>query len=150
MRKKLIGIAIVALALVLVLTLMPACGKEKEEVQPGVTPTPKTTPVQPTPTPKAKTLKIGLIAPLSGPAAPWGTSHELGVKWKADEINAAGGIKALKGAKPKLIDADSQANPDIGVLEAKRCIEQEKVICFVNGFNSGPTLAASAVAEADF
>ena len=87
MIRKLISLGILAVTLTLVLALMPACGGgggEEGEV---------------------KTLKIGLIAPLSGPAAAWGTSHELGVKWKAEEINAAGGIKV--GADRYMIEVES-------------------------------------------
>jgi branched-chain amino acid transport system substrate-binding protein len=95
MKKKLIGIGAVVLVLALLLTLAPACGNGDEEPTPGATPTPGVTPTPgatPTPTPEAKTLKIGVLAPLSGIAAPWGVPTELGVKWAADDINDAGGV----------------------------------------------------------
>lgn len=92
-------------------------------------------------------IKISNLGPFTGFSALGGRNSSRGAHLAVDEINAAGGIKALKGAKLKLIDADTQGITDVGVLEAKRCIEQEKVICFVNGFNSAVVLAASAVAE---
>jgi branched-chain amino acid transport system substrate-binding protein len=41
---------------------------------------------------EADTLKIGLIAPLTGGGAPWGKAEEIGVKILANEINAQGGL----------------------------------------------------------
>ncbi len=73
MKKKLITISAVALVLALLLTLAPACGNGDEG--------------------EIKTLKIGLVFPLSGPAAPYGIDHEVGAKWAADKINEAGGLK---------------------------------------------------------
>jgi len=52
--------------------------------------------VTPTPTPQAKTLKIGILMPLSGLAASWGTQFERGLKWGAEKVNAAGGVKVGK------------------------------------------------------
>jgi len=73
MKAKLISVSAVVLVLALLLTLAAACGKGEEGA--------------------VKTLKMGFLGPLSGPAAPWGTSHELGAKWAVEDINAAGGIK---------------------------------------------------------
>ena len=75
MKKRLIGISAVVLVLVLLLTLAPCCGKEEGEV---------------------KTIKFGILQPLSGPAAPWGVNFEKGTKWAVDKVNAAGGIKVGK------------------------------------------------------
>jgi branched-chain amino acid transport system substrate-binding protein len=97
MKKKLIGIGALVLVLALLLTLVPACGNGDEEPTPvGRTPTPGVTPqpgVTPTPTGEVKTLKIGLVFPLSGPAAAYGIDHELGAKWAADKFNQEGGLK---------------------------------------------------------
>jgi branched-chain amino acid transport system substrate-binding protein len=73
MKRKLIGISAVIMALAMLVTLAPACGNGEEG--------------------EVKTLKIGILQPLSGPAAPWGTAFEAGAKWAIDRINAAGGIK---------------------------------------------------------
>lgn len=40
----------------------------------------------------AQTLKIGIIAPMSGPAAPWGVAMAQGAKIFAARYNAAGGL----------------------------------------------------------
>ena len=141
MKTKLIGIAILVLALVLVLTLAPGCGKGKEEVQPGVTPTPGTTPVKPTPTPEAKTLKIGIVLPLSGPAAPWGMQTEQGAEWAVSRINAAGGIKA--GADTYMISVvkcDDKYIGSEGATCATRMVYDERVHYIVGSIGVNPAM----------
>jgi branched-chain amino acid transport system substrate-binding protein len=41
---------------------------------------------------QAETLKIGVIAPLTGGGAPWGKASEAGVRIAANEVNARGGL----------------------------------------------------------
>lgn len=131
MKKKLIGIGAVVLALALLLTLAPACGNGDEEPTPGFTPTPGVTPVPgatPTPTPEAKTLKMGLLTPLSGFAAPWGLEIEQGTMWAADEVNAAGGIKVGNDTYMiKIEKGDTQFSGSATVNEATRLIHSEHV-----------------------
>ena len=96
MKKKLISIGAVVLAVALILTLAPSCGKEEGE---------------------AKTLKIGFYGPLSGPAAPWGASHEEGTKWAADDINAAGGIKVGKDTyMVEVVSCDDKMTGSVGAI----------------------------------
>ena len=45
------------------------------------------------------------------------SSASSGVKLAVDEINAAGGIKSMGGAKIELVEADSQGKPDVGISE---------------------------------
>jgi branched-chain amino acid transport system substrate-binding protein len=44
-------------------------------------------------------VNIGVIQPLSGANAQFGINSRNGIEFVADAINAAGGIKALGGAK---------------------------------------------------
>ena len=123
--KKLISIAILAFVLVLLVTLVPACGKGEEKPGPGVTPTPGVTPAV-TPTPTVKTLKIGFLNALSGPAAPYGTAHELGVKWAASDINAAGGLKVGSDVYMlKVVSCDDKWIASAAVECAQRLIHDE-------------------------
>jgi branched-chain amino acid transport system substrate-binding protein len=65
---------------------------------------------------KTETLKIGVIAPLSGPGAPWGIAIQRGVEIAAQEINAAGGIKAGgKTYEVKVIPVDDMYSGKGGV-----------------------------------
>lgn len=94
-----------------------------------------------------KTIKIGTILPLTGDAAPLGKLGKEAREMAVEEINAAGGIKALGGAKLELVFGDSEGKPQVGVSEAERLITQEKVVMLNGSYQSGVTLPASEVAE---
>ena len=55
-------------------------------------------------------INVGVILPLSGPTRS-SASIRQGLELAADEINAAGGIKALGGVRLKLVVADSTSQP---------------------------------------
>ena len=104
-------------------------------------------------------VKIGVIYPLTGPAASTGAELRNALELAADIINngdksvpklpfsAGGGIPGLKNAKIKLIFADHQGNPQTGATEAERLINQEKVVALMGAYNSNVTATASQVAE---
>lgn len=97
--------------------------------------------------PAVSEVKIGSILPLSGGSAPQGAQSRRAQEMAVEEINAAGGIKSLGGAKIKLVFADSQTKPQVAVSEAERLLSQEKVVLLMGAYNSGVTLPASEVAE---
>src|SRR5450830_1296911 len=104
-------------------------------------------------------IKIGVIYPLSGAAASTGAEMKDALELAADIINngakgvpnlpfsAGGGLPNLKGAKIKLVFADSQGNPQVGATEAERLITQEKVVAVVGAYFSNVTATTSQVAE---
>jgi len=96
---------------------------------------------------QVKEIKVGIILPLSGPLAPIGNSMKNGAEFAAEEINAAGGIKSLKGAKIKLVFADSRGKPDVGMSEAERLISRENVSALSGAFQSAVTYTSTEVAE---
>ncbi|WP_320172608.1 ABC transporter substrate-binding protein [Maridesulfovibrio sp.] len=95
----------------------------------------------------ADTVKVGNILPLSGPSAAVGQQGKQAREMAVEEINAAGGIKSLGGAKLEMLYADSKSDPNVGVTEAERFINTEKVNVLTGCWNSGVTYPASAVAE---
>jgi len=94
-----------------------------------------------------KVVKIGNILPLSGPSASVGIQGKQAREMAVDEINKAGGIKALGGAKLKLLFADSKGDPTTGVTETERFINTEKVSILTGAWNSSVTYPATQVAE---
>jgi len=103
-------------------------------------------------------IRIGVIYPLTGPAASTGAELKNALELAADIINngakvrdlpfaAGGGLPNLKGAKIKLVFADHQGNPQTGATEAERLIAQEKVVALLGSYNSNVTATASQVAE---
>ncbi len=93
------------------------------------------------------TVKIGNILPLSGPSASVGQQGKQAREMAIEEINAAGGIKSLGGAKIEMLYADSKSDPNVGVTAAERFINTEKVNVITGAWNSGVTYPSTAVAE---
>lgn len=93
------------------------------------------------------TVKIGNIIPLSGPSASVGEQGKNAREMAVEEINAAGGIQALGGAKLELFYADSESKPEKGVAEAERLINTKKVNVLTGCWNSAVTYPTTAVAE---
>ncbi|MBF0378323.1 MAG: ABC transporter substrate-binding protein [Desulfamplus sp.] len=94
-----------------------------------------------------KTVKIGNIIPLSGPSASVGQQGKNAREMAVEEINAAGGIASLGGAKLQMVYADSESKPEKGVGEAERLINTEKVSILTGCWNSAVTYPTTAVAE---
>jgi branched-chain amino acid transport system substrate-binding protein len=89
----------------------------------------------------ADTVKIALVAPLSGPDAVFGAQLKLGITAAIDDMNAAGG---LFDQKAELVLADDHNDPKRGIETARHLIEQH--VGFVIGdFSSLVTVAASDV-----
>jgi branched-chain amino acid transport system substrate-binding protein len=95
---------------------------------------------------KPKEVLIGTIHPLTGGLAQAGNGLKTGVVLAAEEINRAGGIKSLGGAKFKLIHADSQGKPEMGVAEAERLIK-EGVVATFGCYQSSVTFAVTQIHE---
>jgi branched-chain amino acid transport system substrate-binding protein len=94
-----------------------------------------------------KVVRIGNIIPLSGPSASVGEQGRNAREMAVEEINAAGGIKSLGGAKLEMLYADSESKPEKGVSEAERMINTEKVHLLTGCWNSAVTYPTTAVAE---
>lgn len=76
----------------------------------------------------AETLKIGLIAPLTGGGAPWGKAEEIGVKILANEVNAKGGLEVGgKKYQIQVIAYDDQYKAADAVSAYNRLTNQDGV-----------------------
>lgn len=69
-----------------------------------------------------RTVKVGMVEPLTGPMADVGQDSRLGAQMAVEAINAAGGIKSLGGVRLELLVADSQTKVDTARAEAERLI----------------------------
>jgi branched-chain amino acid transport system substrate-binding protein len=97
---------------------------------------------------QAKEVKIAMLVPLSGPWARQGILEQMGARLAVDDVNNAGGIKSLGGARLKLIEYDTQDSAEKAKDAAQRMIAQEPDL--VGGFGcwlSTFTLAATEVTE---
>jgi len=76
----------------------------------------------------AQTLKIGVIAPLTGPAAPWGLAMAEGAKILAEDYNAQGGIDvAGKRHKVEIVALDDQYKAANALAAYQRLVTREGV-----------------------
>jgi branched-chain amino acid transport system substrate-binding protein len=127
--------ALLSIALALALPVGPALAQQKEVV-------------------------LGMLYPLSGPAASAGVDEKHVYELFADMVNGKEpmlpggfyqGLKGLPGfpggARLRLIFVDHQGKPDIGQAEAERLITQEKAHVLVGSWHSSVTATTSQVAE---
>jgi branched-chain amino acid transport system substrate-binding protein len=94
---------------------------------------------------QSQPVKIGLVHPVSGALAYSGAQSRFGAQLAIDEINAAGGIKSMGGAKLEAELGDSQSRPEVGVAEVER-LHQGGVSAYVGCFSSAIALPATQAA----
>ncbi len=92
-------------------------------------------------------VKVGVLIPLSGSMAVIGENLQMAHDFAVKEINESGGIKSLKGAKIKLIYADTRGDPKVGMSEAERLIVREGVSAILGAFQSSVSYTSTEVAE---
>jgi branched-chain amino acid transport system substrate-binding protein len=93
-------------------------------------------------------VKIGLIAPMSGPWARQGDLMLKGANLAIDDINKAGGIKSMNGAKLKLLVFDAGDSVEKAKNAAQRMIAQEPDLVGATGaWLSSFTLGVTEVTE---
>jgi branched-chain amino acid transport system substrate-binding protein len=73
---------------------------------------------------QGKEVKLGYILPVTGPLAFEAQLALNGLQLAVDEVNAAGGIKALGGARLVLLPGDTQQKVELGNSEAARLMDQ--------------------------
>jgi branched-chain amino acid transport system substrate-binding protein len=94
---------------------------------------------------QAAAVKVGVLHPVSGALSYSGQQGRLGATMAIDEINAAGGIKALGGARIEAVLGDAQSTPEGGNAEVEK-MNSAEVAAIVGGYASAICLAASQTA----
>src|SRR5262247_610291 len=90
-------------------------------------------------------VKLGVLHPVSGALSYSGQQGRIGATIAVEEINAAGGIKALGGAKIEAVLGDAQSTPEGGNAEVEK-MNSAGVAAVVGGYGSSICLAASQTA----
>src|SRR5437764_1213818 len=90
-------------------------------------------------------VKLGVLHPVSGALSYSGQQGRLGATLAIDEINAAGGIKVLGGAKIDPMLGDAQSTPDGGNAEVEK-MNSAGVCAVLGGYASAICLSASQTA----
>ena len=93
-------------------------------------------------------VKIALVVPLSGPWARQGILEQMGAELAIEDVNSSGGIKALGGAKLKLVLYDTGDTAEKAKNAAQRLVAQEPdVVGGIGSWLSSFTLAVTEVTE---
>jgi branched-chain amino acid transport system substrate-binding protein len=94
---------------------------------------------------QGSSVKIGVLQPVTGSLSYSGTQGRLGAMMAIEDINKAGGIKALGGAKIEAVAGDAQSTPAGGTAEVEK-MNSAGVACIVGGYASAICLATTQAA----
>ena len=90
-------------------------------------------------------VKVGVLHPVTGFLAYSGNLSRLGATMAIEDINKAGGIKALGGAKLQAVLGDAQSQPQAGVAEVEK-MNEAGVSAVVGAYASAICLATTQAA----
>jgi branched-chain amino acid transport system substrate-binding protein len=89
-------------------------------------------------------IKIGSVAPLTGPQTHIGKDNENGARLAVDEINAKGLELNGKKVRLELLGEDDQAEPKTATIVAQKLVDSG-VVAVIGHLNSGTTIPASKI-----
>ena len=92
-----------------------------------------------------ETLKIGLLAPLTGEVAEYGVAVANGVRLYVEEYNAAGG---MNGKQIELVEYDEEGDSAKAVTGYNSLVDQG-VAAIIGDVTTGPTIAVVVESQAD-
>jgi branched-chain amino acid transport system substrate-binding protein len=95
-----------------------------------------------------KAVNLGAILPLTGSTAQNGNNSLRGIELAVKQINDAGGIKSLGGAKIELSTADATSDPAKAANAATQFLSKgEAPLAIVGAYASGLTVTVARVTE---
>jgi len=89
-------------------------------------------------------VRIGAVAPLTGPQAHLGKDNENGTRMAIDDANAKGITIGGKKVHFELISEDDQADPKTATIVAQKLVDN-KVAGVIGHLNSGTTIPAAKI-----
>lgn len=97
---------------------------------------------------KVDSVSLGTILPLTGSTAQNGNNSLHGIELAVQQINDAGGIKSMGGAKIKLSTADATSDPAKAASAATQFLSKGKPpLAIVGAYASGLTITVARVTE---
>jgi branched-chain amino acid transport system substrate-binding protein len=94
----------------------------------------------------ASAIKIGVIAPLTGNVAVYGSAVKSGVELFTKVTNDAGG---LKGRRVELVVYDDKGDPTEALNAYNRLVTADEVAAFIGPVTSSPTFGVAQASAAD-
>ena len=92
-----------------------------------------------------KSVKIGVLHPVTGALAYSGQQCRVGAQMAIDDINKAGGIKGMGGAKIEALLGDAQSTPQAGTAEVEK-MNEAGVSAVLGAYASAICLATTQAA----
>lgn len=89
-------------------------------------------------------VKIGAVAPLTGPQAHLGKDNENGTRMAIEDANTKGIVIGGKKVHFELISEDDQADPKTATIVAQKLVDN-KVAGVIGHLNSGTTIPAAKI-----
>ncbi|NDF70481.1 MAG: hypothetical protein EB131_05020 [Betaproteobacteria bacterium] len=89
-----------------------------------------------------RVVRIGSVAPLTGPQSHLGHDNDNGVRLAVEQANARGVTIAGETVRFEVISEDDQADPKTATLVAQKLID-DGVVAVIGHLNSGATIPAS-------
>ena len=93
------------------------------------------------------TITLGLIGPLTGSLAVYGTHNENGAKLAIEEINAAGGVMLSDGAHQLALEVKDDQGDSTECVNAMNALISDGIQLVVGSATSGCTSAITAIAN---
>ena len=94
---------------------------------------------------QASAVKVGIIHPVTGFVAFAGSQGRFGATLAVEDINKAGGIKSMGGAKLDPLFGDSQSKVEVGVAEVEK-MNEAGVAAYIGCYQSPVGIAATQAA----
>ncbi|MEY2683447.1 MAG: hypothetical protein RJA09_591, partial [Pseudomonadota bacterium] len=94
---------------------------------------------------QARTVKVGILHPVTGALAYSGQQCRAGALMAIEDINKAGGIKSLGGAKIEPLLGDAQSQPQVGAAEVEK-MNEAGVSAVLGAYASAICLATTQAA----
>ncbi len=135
MKRFATKVVAVVLAVVFVMSFVACSGGEKKA---------ETAPAAQTET-KAETIKVGVLAPLTGGVAEYGNAVNNGIMMYVEEYNAKGGVN---GKKVELVTYDEEGDAVKAVTGYNSLVDQG-VVAIIGDVTTGPTVAVVVESQAD-
>lgn len=130
---------------VFVLIFSSACSDDTNTAEETEKEDGTTTPVSSEVTEEAGTIKVGVLASLTGALESYGkqtrNGFELGLEYATD------GTMEVAGKKIEVIFEDTETKPEVAVQKATKLLEEDEVDFLVGSSSSGDTLAVLPLAE---
>ena len=94
---------------------------------------------------QTKPIKVGVLHPVTGALAYSGSQCRMGALMAIEDINNAGGIKSMGGARLEALLGDAQSQPQAGAAEVEK-MNEAGVSAVVGAFASAICLATTQTA----